>query len=368
MAEFDAELCSDPLDRAVAIATGKAAEDWLTELRFNSRRLKTAIDFPVVSVRQCAAIEWGLGNDAVEILRYFVWLASGCLTTAFIMTQRNAALRRIESSTNSLATTALLPAIRTGEAFATVGISHLTTSRKHLSQPPLRATNRGEQWILNGYSPWVTGGAYADRLVVGAVANGVEGVSSEPLELLFAVDRHQRNVQLDAAEELLALSASSTGAIRFDEVVIEADRVLHGPVANVMNASVAKGGSGGAGGLQTTALAIGLAIQAIRYLTDQANQREDLRWVASEFTNQAHELLKLLFEAGAGSAELDLVSFRKSGNDLALKSTQAALAAAKGAGYVNNHDAGRWCTEALFFLVWSCPQSVIQSHMCSFVQ
>ena len=44
-------------------------------------------------------------------------------------------------------------------------------------------------------------------------------------------------------------------------------------------------------------------------------------------------------------------------NSLVLRASQAALAAAEGTGYVVGHPAGRWCREALFFLVWSCPQA-----------
>ena len=55
---------------------------------------------------------------------------------------------------------------------------------------------------------------------------------------------------------------------------------------------------------------------------------------------------------------------RTRANSLALRSTQAALAAAKGAGFVAGHPAGRWCREALFFLVWSCPQSVVAANLC----
>jgi len=49
---------------------------------------------------------------------------------------------------------------------------------------------------------------------------------------------------------------------------------------------------------------------------------------------------------------------------LALRATQAALASAKGAGYLAGHPAGRWCREALFFLVWSCPAPVLQANLC----
>jgi alkylation response protein AidB-like acyl-CoA dehydrogenase len=55
---------------------------------------------------------------------------------------------------------------------------------------------------------------------------------------------------------------------------------------------------------------------------------------------------------------------RQRANSLALRASQAALAAAKGAGYVAGHPAGRLCREALFFLVWSCPQPVLQANLC----
>jgi hypothetical protein len=51
-------------------------------------------------------------------------------------------------------------------------------------------------------------------------------------------------------------------------------------------------------------------------------------------------------------------------NSLVLRATQATLAAAKGAGYAAGHPAGRWCREALFFLVWSCPAPVLQANLC----
>ncbi len=55
---------------------------------------------------------------------------------------------------------------------------------------------------------------------------------------------------------------------------------------------------------------------------------------------------------------------RAQANSLALRASQAALAAAKGTGYVTGHPAGRWCREALFFLVWSCPPAVLNANLC----
>jgi alkylation response protein AidB-like acyl-CoA dehydrogenase len=95
--------------------------------------------------------------------------------------------------------------------------------------------------------------------------------------------------------------------------------------------------------------------------------REDLRAVAEGLQNQWLIALDELDRVNRGESHQDPAALRKKANDLALKSTQAALAAAKGAGFASDHDVGRWCREAMFFLVWSCPQSVVQAHLCSFL-
>ena len=68
--------------------------------------------------------------------------------------------------------------------------------------------------------------------------------------------------------------------------------------------------------------------------------------------------------ATANRACYDKESIRQRANSLVLRATQAALSAAKGSGYVVGHPAGRWCREALFFLVWSCPQPVAAANLC----
>ncbi len=362
----------------VRVAGVTGSEQWLLDLRNGAGKMTAATDFPLSSIRQCAAVETAISEDSGALLEFYVWLASGCLTTAFVMTQRSAALRRIETSENEFARTKLLASIQSGNSFATVGISHLTTSRRHLSQPPLRATRVKNGWILNGFSPWVTGGHFSDWLVVGAVEDDCVGggpVSSlKPRELLLSIARDQAGVIVEPSSELMALNASSTGPVRFEHVAADHGDLLHGPVANVMEASSCKttsstnaGIGSGPGGLQTSALAIGHAAQAIEYLLKESRLREDIRRVAEGLQNQWKVVFDELSQMNHWVGPQDPSSLRKKANDLALNSTQAALAAAKGVGFANGHDVGRWCREALFFLVWSCPQSVVQAHLCSFM-
>ncbi|MCY2982451.1 MAG: acyl-CoA/acyl-ACP dehydrogenase [Planctomycetota bacterium] len=375
LAELDAEL-----EVAISQESGKLeSKQWLTELRRGAGGLRSSNDFPALNVRQCARIENAISHNPGLLLNFYVWLASGCLTTAFVMTQRSAAVRRIETSSNESTRETLLSSLRSGVAFATVGISHLTTSRRHLSQPPLCALQTSQGWLLEGFSPWVTGARFADTLVVGAVetAHSKETESSKSRELLFAIPSNRLGLEIEPCGELMALNGSATGPVRFCRVMASKADVLHGPVENVMEVSSRKpetevqrascNPKGGAGGLHTSALALGHAAQAIEYLLSESRLRIELLPIAQGLRKQWEATFGELCWMDRQHGPHDPVSIRKKANDLALNCTQAALVAAKGVGFTDGHDVGRWCREALFFLVWSCPQSVAQAHLCSFM-
>lgn len=83
---------------------------------------------------------WG-GQEwsELDVTRGYLRLSAACLTTTFVITQRTGACQRIAGCDNEALKARLLPDLVSGRSFATVGISHLTTSRRHLSQPVLRA-------------------------------------------------------------------------------------------------------------------------------------------------------------------------------------------------------------------------------------
>ena len=101
----------------------------------------------------------GLAVSETEMLAAYETLAAACLTTTFVLTQRNAACQRIANSDNDEIRAELLPRLCAGESFATVGISHLTTSRQHLAKPAVSAVETQTGFVLNGTVPWVTGRA-----------------------------------------------------------------------------------------------------------------------------------------------------------------------------------------------------------------
>ena len=307
--------------------------------------------FEWFATRESGGQEW----SEADLLRGYLGLTLGCLTTSFIITQRTGACQRIERSDNLAAKKRLLPDLLSGKTFATVGISHLTTSRQHLSRPVLEAKQQGRQFILSGYSPWVTGADHAQHVVVGATL-------PDDRQILIAVPCNLPGVTIPSPEKLIGLSGSRTGRVEFHQVAVDDEWLLAGPAHEVM-----KQGSGArTGGLQTSTLALGLAKTALAYLLEQADLRDPLRSPAKALEAEWNEAFVSLMAAAENQPMCTDAELRSRANSLVLRTTQAALAAAKGSGYVVGHPAGRWCREALFFLVWSCPQPVLNANLCEF--
>lgn len=302
----------------------------------------------------------GQGWSEADILRGYVQLAAACLTTTFVMTQRVGAMTRIAAGASDEARDELLPDLISGRTFATVGISHLTTSRQHLAKPVLRAEATPTGFRLDGYSPWVTGGEFAQHIVLGAALD-------DGRQILIAMPTDLPGVRIDRSPQLVGLSASRTGPVHCDSVNVPHKWLLAGPVCEVMKLGL----GGKTGGLQTSALAIGLATAAIQFIQNQAVSRIELVDADEALAAEREELLSALLALASGDSIEQLAAcvptaneLRQRANSLALRATQAALAAAKGTGYCLGHPAGRWCREALFFLVWSCPQPVLQANLC----
>lgn len=284
-------------------------------------------------------------------------LASASLVSTFIWTQRSAAVRRIATSTNSAAQNLLLPQLRDGAIFATVGISHLTTSGQHLAKPLVEVRPADNGYELHGLVPWSTGATQADVLVTG-------GTLDDGRQILAAIPTDRPGLDVQPPMQLMAMNASQTGAVQLNGVRISADEVLHGPVERVMQ----QGTGGGAGSLGTSALAIGAAAGTIRGMQTEATKRPNLQEYIKPLQAEHDALLTELRQAIAGEHPSGQASeqIRQQANSLVMRSAQAWLAATKGAGYIAGHPAERAVRESMFFLVWSCPQPVLAANMQEF--
>jgi alkylation response protein AidB-like acyl-CoA dehydrogenase len=287
-----------------------------------------------------------------DLLDGYERLAGACMTTCFILSQRDAACRRLRDGENAKVRYELLPPLARGETFATVGLSQLTTSRQHLG-PSLTARLTGDGVLLDGTIPWVTGAAQADHIIIGAALD-------DGRQVLLVLPRDLPGVSISPPLDLAALVGSLTAEVRCDNVHVDRRWLLAGPAANVMTL----GGRASSGGLETSCLALGLTGAAVAYLGDEASRRPDLHETTVRLTEEWQRLREERHVlARGGSTPTAAANLRANANSLVLRATQAALTAAKGAGFLRGHPAQRWARQALFFLVWSCPRPAAEATL-----
>ncbi|MFL5243023.1 MAG: acyl-CoA dehydrogenase family protein [Gemmataceae bacterium] len=309
-------------------------------------------------LRQSGVLKWSLpvsagGQDlsSLDLLEGYGEVAGSCLTTAFLLSQREAACRRLRDSANEWLRQQLLPPLAQGDIFATVGLSQLTTSRQH-TRPAMTGTWNGEELILDGVMPWVTGAPHTDYFVTGAVLPDAK-------QVLAVVPRTDPGVEVGAALDLMALRGSLTAEVRCHQVAVPAKWIVAGPAEQVL-----AGKHGGTGGLETSCLALGLANAAIEWIKKEAEARPDLVTLAEPLQSSLQRCRDEMFHlAKSGPTAAIAGQLRGRANRLVLRSTQTALTACKGTGFVHPHPAQRWARQALFFLVWSCPRPATEATL-----
>jgi alkylation response protein AidB-like acyl-CoA dehydrogenase len=306
-------------------------------------------------LRRSGALGWsvpaaygGRPLAGATLLAGYEQLAGACLTTAFILSQRDAACRRLRDSGNEALCRELLPALARGETFATVGLSQLTTSRQH-GKPAMTARQERDKLVFDGSMPWVTGAARADHLVTGAVLD-------DGRQVLAVLPGGQPGVTVGTPLPLMALEGSLTAEVTCAQVELDRRWLLAGPAERVMAT-----GRGGTGGLETSCLALGLAGAAVDYLHGEAAARPDLRATVERLELARRNLRAEMHRLAETATPEAAVALRARANAFVLRATQTALTASKGTGFLRSHPGQRWARQAMFFLVWSCPRPAAEA-------
>lgn len=343
-------LISPELAESLALAPDPEHQrDWPSE------RVATLID--------AAGFRWGLpiayGGievSSAEMMLGYIDLARECLTTAFILTQRNAAVQRIAACDNDDLKERCLADHVHGRRMATVGISHLSTSRQHWSRPSVAVTETFDGFELNGEAPWVTGGNRADLIVTG-------GSLDDGRQILVAIPNDRAGVEICDPLRMLALNETETGTVRLHHVAVSSEDVVAGPVDHVMKVA-SSGPTSGTGSLTTSAIALGATERILNGLRSEAAKRHQLEHVAEAFASE-HVRLKtdLLNTAtsedkAAHDVRHPADEIRLRANSLIARIAHALMIESKGAGFLVGHPAERAVRESMFFQVWSCPPSV----------
>ncbi len=210
-------------------------------------------------IRDGGVTRWSLprefGGEACQrplLIQRYAQLASGSLTAVFILSQHDAAVRRLASAADRPTAREWLHAIAAGKAFATVGISQLTTSRRLGSQALVAKETGPGLFQLDGAMPWVTAAERADVLVTGALLE-------DGRQMLIALPVGRPGLTIRPAFELAALQASCTTEVTLEHVQVREADLLAGPISELS----AQPGAVGTAGLETSALALGQARAAL---------------------------------------------------------------------------------------------------------
>ena len=218
--------------------------------------------------------EFGGGESPRPLLvQRYARLAEASLTAVFILSQHDAAVRRLVAAIDRPIARRWLAALA-GGAPATVGLSQLTTSRR-LGSKALTAVEIGDgRYRLDGGMPWVTAAERAEVIVTGAFLE-------DDRQMLLALPADLPGVLVKPAFDLAALQASRTAEVVVNGVEIDAADVLMGPSTEISS----QPGAVGTAGLETSALALGQSAAAIGGLVEAlAIGRDDL---ADPLTGQA---------------------------------------------------------------------------------
>ena len=143
--------------------------------------------------------------DGWPILEAF---AGGCLTTTFVWMQHLGTPPACAFGPEHLRS--WVPLLATGERRSTVVFAGL------LPAAPLRARQEGEEWVVDGVAPWVSGWGLTDAVHVAARTPDDDVV-------WLLVDVPSSGMRAEALR-LLAVNASATVTVHFDGVRVDADR------------------------------------------------------------------------------------------------------------------------------------------------
>ena len=311
-------------------------------------------DVDLSQLAACGAFRWAVprefgGDDLppLELHLLYERLATASVATALILTQRDAAVGLIDANVAAPKRSLVLGRLSRGEHWATVGIAQLTTSRQG-GRPALAAERVDGGYKLNGLIPWCTGGCQSNVIVTGATL-------ADGRQVLLLLRSELSGLGWDAAMHMVALTQTLTSSIQVKDVVVEDRWVLRPPSANAL--------AGRRNGLTLgqTFVATGLCRAALDLIA--RHDSDTGRSAHAHFDRQlaavraeVHALCQPGREADAAAANSRL---RATCNDLALRVTHAAVALYKGTALLADHPAQRLAREAMFLLVWSCPNPVI---------
>ena len=161
--------------------------------------------------------ELGGSVSAAEQREVAELLAGAAQDVWFVWFQHGPSVKMTASTTNTSLRERYLPGLVSGELIGGVSYSHLRNE-----QPGILATRDGDDFLLSGRQPWVTGWGINDLIVVGAVV-------PESDEIVFGLipSGDSPGATSSGLLELAAMNGTETHMVAYDGHRLPADHVLN---------------------------------------------------------------------------------------------------------------------------------------------
>lgn len=172
----------------------------------------------------------------------------------------------------------------------------------------LKATQDGDDWILEGQKLWITNGAEAGLFIVFANVDpeaGYRGITA------FLVEKDMDGFSIGKKEDKLGIRASSTTELLFDQVRVPAANVL-GEIGKGYKVAIETLNEGRIGiGAQMVGLAQGAFDHTVRYV----QEREQFGRTISEFQGVQFQLAEMATDIEAARLMVYNSARLKDGNE-----------------------------------------------------
>jgi alkylation response protein AidB-like acyl-CoA dehydrogenase len=270
-------------------------------------------------------------NDAIAAVAA---VSEHSLAAGFVFWSQRTFIEYLLQSPNEALRDRLLPDVLAGRRAGATGLSNAMKFLAGIEGLQIKATKTGGSLRIDGQLPWVTN----LRSSGFDVAAAIQGDGNNPafVASLSSEDRGlERSVNLD----LMAMRATSTAAVKFDNVRIGADRILHHNASEwlpkVRPAFL---------GLQC-AMAIGLAHRSIAETTSRLKGGRDILHEPSEALTNALVKAEGQLQEGLRSESFErspakLFQLRIGLAAITAESLQLELSAAGGRAYLTQPGEG----------------------------
>lgn len=296
----------------------------------------------------------GTGMSEVEYRQMQMLTASYSGALAFLQAQHQSAGSMLAASSNESLKQAYLPHMSSGKALVGVGFSHLR--RRH--QPPMRAVEVANGYVLTGSVPWITGWNMFQNFIVGAtLPDGRELYGMLPFE---TGSQGGGRIEISAPMQLMVMTSTNTVTAEIQDWFLEEEYLLYIKPAGAIEQSSRRNV------LNQGFFCLGCAQGALRVLQQQAETKgfEFLQQAHQQLQQQWQQLQQQTIDASQSSASFEFkLNLRAKAIDMASRCTQAAVVASSGAANSLQHPAQRLYREALVFSISGQTLEVMQASI-----